>query len=214
MKQKNVFLSAFFDRIFFVKAHNKPEKFFTECLVYAVLLLWGMSFFKASHLDVSRYGFLDSMLHNVDLIFHEAGHLFFGFFGMLIKALGGTLMQCLIPIIVMIYFFRKKENFPASVALWWLGQNFLDIAPYIYDSWDRVLPLVGGSQHPDAHDWYYILRRLDLLEKYAEISSFTVGLGRMIVFLSLIWGLGVLFFQFKVQKTKGFDSPWDREDES
>ena len=213
VQQKKSFLSLFFDRVFFVKKYNKSEKFFTECLVYVVLLVWGITFFKDSHLDVSRYGFFDSMLHNVDLMFHEAGHVIFSFFGLFIKALGGTIMQCLTPIIVLVYFFQKKENFSASVALWWLGQNFLDIAPYMYDAWDRVLPLIGGPHsHPDSHDWYYILRRLDCLEKYAEISSFTAGLGRLTVFLSLIWASVILYHQFRIQKASGFESPWDRED--
>ena len=211
-QQKSFFL-LLFNRLLFVKKYQKPEKFFTECIIYAVLLLWGITFFKASHLDVSRYGFFDAILHNVDLMFHEAGHLFFAFFGNFIKALGGTIMQCLIPVLVMLYFIRRRENFPATVALWWLGQNFLDVAPYIYDAWDRVLPLIGGSHsHPDSHDWYYILKQLNRLDKYAEISSLTARLGRFTVFLSLVWGAVILYRQFLIQKISGLKSKWETED--
>ena len=183
------FLSQFFARIFFVKKQKDPNKFFTECAIYVFLLLWGLTFFKDSHLDVSRYGFFDAIAHNVDLIFHEAGHLVFSFFGVFIEALGGTLMQCLVPIIVMLYFLRKKENFSAAVGLWWLGQNFLDVAPYIYDAWDRALPMI--SQH-GKHDWHFILGRLNRLDQYAEISAVVAKLGRLAIFLSLSWG-GVVF---------------------
>ena len=34
-----------------------------------------------------------SLIDNADLIIHEAGHFFFGFFGSFIHAAGGTLMQ-------------------------------------------------------------------------------------------------------------------------
>ena len=205
---------AFFRRVLFVKKQSHPNKFWTESVVYAVLLLWGLSLFKRNSFDINQYGVMDSLLHNVHLVFHEAGHLIFKVFGDFINALGGTIMQCLIPVIVTAQFIRQKDNFPASVGLWWLSHSFLDVAPYIYDAKDRVLPLLGGGtgqSHPEGHDWYYILRRMDRLDSYQEIASFTVYLGKFILLLSLVWGAVLLYRQFLIQKAYGPKSHWEQE---
>ena len=44
-------------------------------------------------LNRGNYGLLD----NVDLVIHEAGHIFFSIFGKFIYTLGGTLMQIILP---------------------------------------------------------------------------------------------------------------------
>ncbi len=46
-------------------------------------------------------------LNRVDLVFHEAGHVIFGFFGEFIGILGG-IMQVLIPAIVVVYSFFHR----------------------------------------------------------------------------------------------------------
>jgi len=64
-----------------------------------------------------EYGLLD----NIDLVIHEAGHLFFRFFGKFIYTLGGTLMQIIIPSIIAGFFFRNDYRTGVQVALLWLG---------------------------------------------------------------------------------------------
>jgi len=59
-------------------------------------------------LDPTIYRFLD----RVDLVFHEAGHVIFGFFGEFIGLLGGSLMQVLIPAIVTGYFICTASSGP------------------------------------------------------------------------------------------------------
>ncbi len=61
----------------------------------------------------STYRFLD----RVDLVFHEAGHVTFGFFGEFIGILGGSLMQVLIPAIVVGYFFTHRQPYSGAVTL-------------------------------------------------------------------------------------------------
>jgi hypothetical protein len=69
-------------------------------------------------------------LHLVNLPFHEAGHVIFSPFGRFMQVLGGTLGQLLMPTICMaVLLLRTREAFGAAVALWWLGENFMDVAP-------------------------------------------------------------------------------------
>ena len=71
-----------------------------------------LNYFKAGFIGlVGLYGVVCAVnpktyrfLDRVDLVFHEAGHLIFGFFGEFIGVLGGSLMQVLIPAIVTGYF--------------------------------------------------------------------------------------------------------------
>ena len=44
-------------------------------------------------------GVILNFLHLIDLVFHEAGHIIFGFFGRFIAVLGGSLNQVLIPVV-------------------------------------------------------------------------------------------------------------------
>ena len=67
--------------------------------------------------DPSRWMFLD----NVNLIFHEAGHPIFSFFGEFMMFLGGSLMQLLVPIVFTIYFWRSGQRFAAMVTTFWLA---------------------------------------------------------------------------------------------
>jgi len=61
----------------------------------------------------STYRFLD----RVYLVFHEAGHVIFGFFGEFIGDLGGSLMQVLIPAIMVVYFFARRQRYSAAITL-------------------------------------------------------------------------------------------------
>ena len=70
-------------------------------------------------------GPLDSLfiLHNVNLIFHEAGHIIFGIFGEFVGFLGGALGQLIVPLIFVVAFFMKRQLFSSLVMLWWFGEN-------------------------------------------------------------------------------------------
>ena len=72
------------------------------------------------------------------------------------------------PAIVMLTFLWKKNPFGASVGLWWLGQSFMDLTPYIDDALVQQLVLLGGRtgvDQPGYHDWNNILGDLNMLER-------------------------------------------------
>jgi hypothetical protein len=151
--------------------------------------------FGASHYTVA--GFLRGsdrlmiFLHNVNLIFHEAGHIFFAFFGQFIAILGGSLMQILIPLIIAIHFFLTKQYYASTIALWWVGQNFLDVSIYVKDGKERILPLLGGEGV--IHDWHYLLSSLHWLAYDNLIGNIIFIIGLMISGSALF--MGVYFSQ-------------------
>lgn len=201
--KQDSFIQSFFNWIFFVDEREVYGIFFFfQCLFYLALLFVGISFFDEIDFNKDPYApkpLIDYFLHNVNLIFHEAGHWIFKILGDTIHAFGGSFMQCLMPLIVMIQFLRQRDNFGAAVGLWWIGQNFLDVAPYIYDAWDKKLPLLGGiigQENPDYHDWHYLLTKFNIMQYHDEIA-FSVGYsGIFLICLSFIWAGVILYKKF------------------
>jgi hypothetical protein len=136
------------------------------------------------------------LLHRVNLVFHEAGHVLFSPFGDFLMVLGGSLLQVLVPLVVSgAFLFRQANNFGASVGLWWTGQSLADVAVYIRDARELRLQLLGGgtgADRPGWHDWENLLGRLGLLEQERIIAA-VVGLsGLALMVLALVWGAALL----------------------
>jgi len=113
-----------------------------------------------------EYGFIDG----VDTLFHEAGHPIFGLLGSdFLMILGGTLMQLIMPLAVVIYFFATRQRVSASVGGVWVAQNMFNIANYANDAMLMELPLVGNGDR--VHDWNYMLTELGMLNKEYLISG-------------------------------------------
>jgi hypothetical protein len=153
----------------------------------------------------------ESFLHLINLPFHEAGHVIFSPFGRLIQFLGGTLGQWLVPFIVLCAFLVKGNPFGAAVGLWWLGESFLDIAPYMDDARAGQLMLLGGvtgSEVEDYHDWEVILSSLGWLKYDHLIARISFTIGSIFMILSFVWGGYILWRQFKELKNSNntFDS--------
>jgi hypothetical protein len=182
--------------LFPAPARVSPLAFWGRGLVFGLLLLWGLRLILSPMGQASH-----SVLHYVNLPFHEAGHVLFLPFGRFLQVLGGTLMQLIIPLVALLtLLLQSRDAFGASVAGWWLGQNFLDIAPYIGDARAGELMLLGGvtgRQAPGFHDWENILGRLGWLEhdRLLAALSFATGAGTML--LSLAWGGYGLYRQYQ-----------------
>lgn len=164
-------------------------------LVWLGLVVWGLMFMFT---PVSGEAFSESYLHLVNLPFHEAGHVLFSPFGRFVQVLGGTLGQLLIPLIVALSFAMKGNHFAVSVGLWWLGQSFMDCAPYIDDARAGQLMLLGGvtgSEVEDYHDWEHILTRLGMMPYDHLIARVFFGCGVVIMVAALVWGGYVLYRQ-------------------
>ncbi len=143
----------------------------------------------------------DSFMHDVNLVFHEAGHVIFWPFGRFMTVLGGTLNQWLIPFVVLCAFLlQTRDTFGATIGLWWLSQSFMDAAPYINDARAGRLILLGGTtgrDRPGYHDWDNILGDLGWLEYDHAIAGMVNAIGVILMLLSFLWGAYVLYLQFK-----------------
>jgi hypothetical protein len=149
---------------------------------------------------------MSSFLHGVNLVFHEAGHVLFLPFGQFLQALGGSLMQVLVPVICLIAFLRENtDRFGASLALWWAGENLLDLAPYIADARALELVLLGGftGAEVEGHDWEAILSALGWLEYDRVLGLTTHGLGVVTMIGALVWGGAVMATQLRGLATSG-----------
>ena len=124
-------------------------------------------------------------LHGVDLVFHEAGHVIFGFFGEFVGIAGGSLNQVLIPVVATVAFLRTRQYASAAVTLFWTGQSLTDVAVYAADGRAMALPLLAEGL---IHDWNWILGRLGLLGSAETIGRLMFGLGA----LTMLAALGLL----------------------
>lgn len=129
------------------------------------------------------------ILDNLTLIIHEAGHTIFGFFGWrFLGILGGTLMQLLIPFMILISAWLKEQRILAQFSLFWLGFSWMDSAAYCADAYLTRLPLIGNLPR-SAHDFLNMLSQLHILDKYLIIAWIMYGIGFLILILGLIWPL-------------------------
>ncbi len=176
--------------LFYNVEHSTLFSLLGRSIIFAGLIIWSWPLISHS-IESNAVG--NSFLHLVNLPFHEAGHILFRPFGAFITSLGGTLGQLLMPsICVVVLLFKTRDPFGASVALWWLGENFLDIAPYINDARAGQLPLLGGNFGHSApygfHDWQYLLTESGLLHYDHVLAKVAFATGSVIMLLALLCG--------------------------
>ncbi len=127
------------------------------------------------------------MLHNVNLVFHEAGHWIFALSGnVMIAIFGGSLNQILIPLIVTVAFWLNRDTVGFTFGLFWCFENFLDVAFYIADARALALPLLGGLGK-DGHDWHILLTHFGLLDQDISIAGFCRLIGWFGMIATWVW---------------------------
>lgn len=124
------------------------------------------------------------LIDHFNLLVHEGGHGVFMIFGGFIYIAGGTLMQIILPLIIVWYFFRNGYRFGVQLFLVWLGQNFINISVYATDAQARALPLLGGSSV--IHDWHYMLSRMGILQYDAIVGYLFVALATITFIIALL----------------------------
>jgi hypothetical protein len=137
-----------------------------------------------------------SIFKGLNLGIHELGHFVFAPFGDLMAALGGSLLQCLVPTIAIGMFIQQRDWFAVSFAWGWLGTNYFELVPYVGDAVRMQLPLVTpGGGHP-IHDWNYILGDLGWLrhtEAVAGAHRFAAHLCLAVCIATMSWVLLEMF---------------------
>lgn len=120
-------------------------------------------------------------IQNVNLMFHESGHIIFIFFGNFFSILGGSLLEILVPAIVVLHFVYKGKPFSAACICWWLATAFLSVSIYASDAQERVLPLITNDV--STHDWYNLLLALNILKYDDVVGAFFWGAGCLSIVL-------------------------------
>lgn len=185
---------TFREFIFYVPENIDPASFWARAVTLACFALWGFYFINAG-VDWEKIG--GSFLHGPNLAFHEFGHILFSPFGRFMTILGGSLFQILLPLGLMaVFMIKQRDNFAASITLWWCGQNFIDVAPYIDDAKYRALPLVGGGGE-ESHDWGNLLTMMNALESTHKISHGCFYIGCALILTALVWSFQILRLQKK-----------------
>jgi hypothetical protein len=194
------------DLFFHVPPETNPLAFGARALLLGLLTVWGL---KLAFASIAGNGAGNSVLHYVNLPFHEAGHVLFKPFGPFVSSIGGTLGQLLMPLVcLLVLLLKTRDPFGAAVALWWLGENFIDIAPYIDDARSLSLPLLGGNYGDSSpygfHDWEYILTEMDLLAFDHAMARASHLEGALLMAVAVAWGASYLFRQWPAVRSGSF----------
>ena len=188
--------------VLYVPAHTDPAAWVGRLVLYLGFFIWGWSFILMT-VDSNEIG--RSFMHNINLVFHEAGHVIFRPFGRFMTILGGSLTQLLMPLIVMIaLLWKNADTFGASLGLWWLAQSLMDLAPYVADARAGSLMLLGGftgRDMPGVHDWRNILSELGCLQHDVAIAAAVDLVGEGLMLLALLWGGYILWLQHRNKPT-------------
>ena len=148
----------------------------------------------------------DSFLHLPNLVFHEAGHILFSPLGRFMTVLGGSLTQVLVPLVCAgTFLWQTRDRFGAAVAIWWAGENLIDVAPYINDARDLKLVLLGGKTgaEVEGHDWEYLLNAMGVAHKDHTIAGVVQAIGTLTLITGLVWGAVVVLTQINMLGAAG-----------
>jgi hypothetical protein len=126
-----------------------------------------------------------SFIDGINLPVHESGHLVFAPLGDTMELLGGTLLQLLFPLAVAAFFTLHGDEHAASLGIWWVGQNFVNVATYVSDAQQLALPLVGGGEH----DWNMLLSGWGLLAQSTQLAQLVRGFGFLVMLVATVWGV-------------------------
>jgi hypothetical protein len=151
----------------------------TMAKLVAALVVVGLLFLIEA---TSQEGWVP-LLDSLNLVFHESGHPLFSIFGETIGFMGGTLMQLIIPLVVLGACWGKRQTVAIGLAGVWFFQNFLNIARYMADARAQELPLVGGGEH----DWATLFGQWGLLARDTAIAGVVKALGWIGMVVCLGW---------------------------
>ncbi len=192
--------SALLARLLYVPARVDSISFYGRCAAYLFFFVWGWRLYA---MDVGDADIMGSYMHLIVLPIHEAGHILFIPLGRFMTVLGGSLLQVLLPLVLTAAFMfgfggSRRDNFAASLMLWWAAVSIIDVAPYIWDAFDPKMMLLGGTTgaESDGHDWQNILGDLGLLKRAHLIAGIAHKLSLVVMLVAYAWGAALLYLQF------------------
>src|SRR5579863_258763 len=117
-------------------------------------------------------------IHAANLVVHEGGHNLFFWFGPTMCLWGRTLLQWLVPLLLALSFFWKREVYGFVFCLFFFFENWVDTAEYMADARAQLLPLVTtGDPDMAEHDFFRIFSNLGVLPYDTKIAAVVRILG-------------------------------------
>jgi hypothetical protein len=122
----------------------------------------------------------------VNLMIHEAGHVFFSWGGNTIMLLGGTLGELIVPLLCAAAFFYQRQVYGFVFSAFWSFENFLYIGTYMADARTATLSLVNS----DESDWTILFTQWNILlydQRIGHLVRKLGWLGMLVVAAWLAW---------------------------
>ncbi|MEQ9308999.1 MAG: hypothetical protein RLN90_06055 [Balneolaceae bacterium] len=128
------------------------------------------------------------IIDTLDLLLHEGGHTIFSLFGWrFLTILGGSLMAILIPFLLFLTAWNKKQRILAQACLFQMGYSTFVSAIYCADAYFRVLPLIGNDTSKEGHDYANMLGALNIVNKNMEVAWVIFSFGVLFLLISISW---------------------------
>ena len=126
----------------------------------AIGAMWWIAFEQSERVPGLTY---------VNLALHQAGHMVTYSASELTGAMAGSIAQVAIPLLIVVYFFRRADWVGAGVCLVWAATSAAEVALFVADAPTQKLELLGD----DKHDWAFILgpEGYDAMHRSAEIAG-------------------------------------------
>jgi hypothetical protein len=140
---------------------------------------------------------------------HEMGHYLFGYFGEFIGFAGGTLLQCLVPILSMALFFRQRDFFAIAICFGWLSTNLFYAGWYAADARAMAIPLLSPGGREVQHDWNYLLGAMGLLAWDRTIGFLFRAAASLAMLVCLAAGGWLLGVMIRLRGTLRVPGPWE-----
>lgn len=152
-----------------------------------VIFFQAVETFSEVKFFMAPWPFLLRMVRNgIFLFIHEGGHMLFFFFGRMLHILGGSFWQIVFPLLSFLIAVRQRSQV-APFALFWVGENMMDVSLYMRDAPLRRLPLLGG--HKSGHDWYNLFRMWDMMDSAETVADGMYYFGAIVCVGAIISGI-------------------------
>lgn len=165
---------------------------------WRVLLLAGVV--GCSWLILTDTGSPWNILDGANLLIHEAGHELWRWAGEWWCFAGGTLMQCLFPLLAAAeLYIVQKDYFGVGLCVGWLAENLFEVARYMADARALNAPSYAALswEAPDplqSHDWRYLLGHAGLLAHDVEIAGVVRWVGIALLVACVIYSVWMLLY--------------------
>ena len=153
--------------------------------VLVLLHLWFGTVVWGATLDPTYTCILDSVLMPI----HEGGHLLFSLLGTWMGVLGGSLLQWLVPVLLIGSFARQRDAYAVCAGVMALGLSLRGSYVYMDSAFhgekypDMMVVSLGDPTQEGIHDWQYLFGSLKL---YHESERIVAGVHAL--YLTLLWG--------------------------